>query len=530
MLATVSAHKEQRQLRGDAQDYRVLGDDKTTAFSLPHLSLAHGPLRSTTGHPQRRFQDRRRNSLPRFLAATALILSILVIGVICKAAREVPQRQPGSTPRRLASGWLPDESAELCQIAEHCLELETDMGIAQPSAQATAGTESASMIESLVAMLQEAAEAHEQQRTEETKCVEKPEGVMHSSSEGAANPAPTSLGPHLPQLDGDSSARPALIPAPPAISSAGGNTSERSYIIYHLHGGLGVVSPISAIQVEGACSHSALQQFRISSPKTHPCAGHPFVRLPSVEFGVKPRHLVPQRLFLHHRSNLSTLPYMKTLRQLLTRNSLDQAGTETFMDALERLIDIVWTQAQGRSQQRRPAVAVSVLGKDFLAMDFIISAIQLFGEAMELSSWWERFVGGFRTNYYFHGGGSVRPRVRNYNTQLANRLLSAIRIYKQGLRPSLEEVIALKRMLFCSPSAPKPFTEYSYDAWRHDEEIFQKQQLKRQPLQNIGIHAVLEGSTPPGEDIDSHADRRHAPGDGHTQTEQHMENEAKQAR
>ncbi|CDJ65545.1 hypothetical protein, conserved [Eimeria necatrix] len=519
MVATGTAHKEQRQLRGDAQDYQVLGDDKTTVFSLPHLNEAHGPLWFTSGNPRRRFQDRHRSSLPRFLVAAALILSILVIGVICKAAREVPQRQPGSTHRRLASDWRPDESAELCQIAEHCLELEADMGIAQPAAQATAGGGPLQKIEKLVAMLQEAAEAHEQQRTEGKKCVEEPEGVMDPSSQGAANPALTSLGPHLHQLDGDSSAGPALIPAPPAISSAGGNASERSYVTYHSHGVLGVVSPLSAIQVEGACSHSALQGPPRASPKVHPCAGHPFVRLPSVEFGVKPRHLVPQRFFLHSRTNLSPFPYMRTLRQLLIRKSLDQAGAEALMDALEKLVDIIWTQAQGRTQQRRPAVAVSLLGKDFIAMDFIVSAIQLFREAMELNSWWGKFISGFRTNYYFHGAGSVRPRVRNHNTQLVNRLLSAMRIYKQGLRPSLDEVIALKRMLFCSPSAPKPFTEHYYDAWRHDDDLFVKEQLKRQHLQSVETHALLEGSNSPGEDIDSQADSStHAQGDGHMQT------------
>ncbi|CDJ37906.1 hypothetical protein, conserved [Eimeria tenella] len=475
MVASTAAHKEQRQQWGDAQDYRVLGDDKTTVFSLPHLSLAHGPLRSTSGHPQRRFQDRRRNSLPRFLAATALILSILVIGVICKAAREVPQRQPGSTPRRLASGWLPDESAELCQIAEHCLELEADMGIAQPPAQATAGAESASMIESLVAMLQEAAEAHEQQRTEGTECLSGPQVIMYPSSEDSANPALNGSFANLSDNEGGSSS------FPYSLTHAEGGEYVKGSLQREHSGFLHTATPTGAMGMEPRADSSltgpslGTQQFLYLDMvflEAWRLPMHPFVRLPSVEAGVSPRKLRPSRLFLHQRTNVSAYAYFSTLRELFLRRSLDKGSADAIMDAIEDLADVAWTQTSCRARQIRPALAVSALGRDFLALDFIVCAIQLFRDEMRLHMWWEKFASAFRTNYSFKGSGLRRPRLRNFNTQLANRLLRVIDIYKQGNRPPLPEVIEIKRLLFCSPLAPKPFTDSPYNPWRNDDQAF----------------------------------------------------------
>ncbi|CDJ65546.1 hypothetical protein, conserved [Eimeria necatrix] len=477
MVASTAAHEEQRQQWGDAQDYRVPVDaDKTTLYSLPHLGKTHGPLRFTSGNPRSRFQDRHRNSLPRFLVAAALILSILVIGVICKAAREVPQRQPGSTHRRLAYGWQPDESAEVCRIAEHCLELEADMGISQPPAQATAGVGPASNIQHLVAMLQEAAEAHEQQRTEARRGLSGPQVIMYSSSEDSANSA---LDRHFANLsetnEGQSSSFPySLTRAEGSESVKGSLQREHSEFIH-------TATPIPAMGMEPRADSSltgpsvGTQQFlylNMALLEAWRVPLHPFVRLPSVDTGVSPRKLRPSRLFLHQRTNVSAFGYFSALRELFLRKSLDKGAADSTMDAIESLVDVAWTQTSCRARQNRPALAVSALGRDFLALDFIVCAIQLFRDEMRLHMWWDKFIRAFRTNYSFKGSGLLRPRLNNFNTQLANRLLRVIDIYKQGNRPPLPEVIEIKRLLFCSPLAPKPFTDSPYNPWRSDDQAF----------------------------------------------------------
>ncbi|KAL8424781.1 hypothetical protein Efla_000995 [Eimeria flavescens] len=52
--------------------------------------------------------------------------------------------------------------------------------------------------------------------------------------------------------------------------------------------------------------------------------------------------------------------------------------------------------------------------------------------------------------------------------RLTKRLAAATDIYKEGGRPSNEEILYLMRKLFCFPGAPGKFRRKPWDAWRQD--------------------------------------------------------------
>ncbi|CDI85518.1 hypothetical protein, conserved [Eimeria praecox] len=194
---------------------------------------------------------------------------------------------------------------------------------------------------------------------------------------------------------------------------------------------------------------------------------HPFVRLPVLEDGVVIRHMEVKDLFKPFRGKVQPYFYLSTLRALFAKSVLDQDDVNKLVNAVEGLIGAAWHQAQRRFRKTRPLYAAEALGKNFLALDAIICAIQLLGDTMSVSTWWDEFISAFNCDPSIYLPPLVR-QISVSNRRLIRRLLNVLEIYKKGERPSAEEVYEIKKKLFCSEDAPLHFKDFKWTPWRKD--------------------------------------------------------------
>ncbi|CDJ27818.1 uncharacterized protein EMH_0035080 [Eimeria mitis] len=91
------------------------------------------------------------------------------------------------------------------------------------------------------------------------------------------------------------------------------------------------------------------------------------------------------------------------------------------------------------------------IGRQFLVLDAIVSALHVLGVPPLSCSWWEAFATCFDTDYRYAEPGPRAQESGKVNVDLANRMLVAMSIYKTGNRPNPEEILDMKRTLFFSP-------------------------------------------------------------------------------
>ncbi|CDJ51672.1 hypothetical protein EBH_0001460 [Eimeria brunetti] len=163
---------------------------------------------------------------------------------------------------------------------------------------------------------------------------------------------------------------------------------------------------------------------------------------------------------------------LSRLRTLFLKKTLNQEDADAVVSASETLARAAWTEAHLSATILNISFAIESLGKYFLAFDAISCAVKLLGDRMLQHMWWDDFTLAFDTEYAFNEPETGRQRKPRMLANIANRLLAAINTYKGGMRPPSTEVIALKRLLFCSTYAPRDFKEVMWDPWREDEEHY----------------------------------------------------------
>ncbi|CDJ51669.1 hypothetical protein, conserved [Eimeria brunetti] len=192
---------------------------------------------------------------------------------------------------------------------------------------------------------------------------------------------------------------------------------------------------------------------------------HPYVCLPALAKGVAVYEFDVESLFSSFRSRLHPFYLLVKIRKLFAKRELTQHDVNKLVDATEGLIGAAFYHAQRQLQTRRPVYAAEALGTDFLALDAIVCVIQLLGDSLQLPLWWDRFIKAYNRDI-----SQILPpinkRVSVFNRRLVKRLIDVIDIYKTRTRPPPEEVIAIKRMLFCSPDAPAQFKSTKWNPWR----------------------------------------------------------------
>ncbi|CDJ32513.1 uncharacterized protein EMH_0044790 [Eimeria mitis] len=388
---------------------------------------------------------------------------------------------PGVPRRRLSEGFE-GVGEDVGSIIDGCLELEEQLGILHQRASSGSESDSSSRIAELVSMLSEAAATHESvQGSSVAWDVTSADGSspgeeeLHVSDdfidwEALLEPETAVL--ESPQSDplvspvepcGSSSIPPALAEPTRVETTQTANTQAEGQE-------LGQLSSADVGDSEGGHSSASLvgpsPGSAEGSSEDAEVLSHPYVRLPVLEEGVVPRLLNTSILFYPKPDFMPPYFCLNDLRQLFARKTLNQRDADALVSALEELINMIWFQAQCEHKDIRPATIAGTYSVLFLAFDSLACAIQLFGDRMQLPLWWDRFVGVIDTRLKLDSpimsgqGGMCR--------RLTKRLAAALSVYKTGQRPPLTEVVALKKLVFCSRDRPGMFRRLEWDPWRLD--------------------------------------------------------------
>ncbi|CDJ52209.1 hypothetical protein EBH_0047780 [Eimeria brunetti] len=197
---------------------------------------------------------------------------------------------------------------------------------------------------------------------------------------------------------------------------------------------------------------------------------HPFVRLPKRQ--VKK---VPEAFRINLRRAVATgvgirnpVPLLQRAHDLLLQEVLLPGHVGDLARVAEDLIVHAVNYQQQDLSQLQASRVVERMGMRFLVLDAVVSAFIVIGQEPEEEPW------KLLTNAISHAvprPAQVRPATGrpNVSSNRVQELTRAMQILKTGKRPNPEDLLSIKRMLFCSPSCPLGFRKDEFDRWREDD-------------------------------------------------------------
>ncbi|CDI75844.1 hypothetical protein EPH_0006410 [Eimeria praecox] len=200
---------------------------------------------------------------------------------------------------------------------------------------------------------------------------------------------------------------------------------------------------------------------------------HPYVHMPALEEGVvRPPIRLSSSSFVQG-NGLALIDVLLSFRRLFMKDALNQVDVNLLGGNVEELAIASASRARATKRMANPLHGVLTIGRQFLIFDAMVSALHILGIAPASCTWWKAFIECFDTNFrYPNRRGRWRDSGRVI-TDLANRMLDAIFIYKRGKRPAPEEIIDIKRVLFFSPYTHIRFRASIWDPWRSDCAAFE---------------------------------------------------------
>ncbi|CDJ59453.1 hypothetical protein EMWEY_00022230 [Eimeria maxima] len=361
-------------------------------------------------------------------------------------------------------------------IIETCLDLESDMGLLEQRVTSSSTTDASARLTELVSMLSGAAaatgsvegrllpgegEAHSREQLLEDQSGSEHEGGgpvgLHTSSMQALEERGEFISGVLPSLDPDS-----WMDAIPSIQSQPEDEEIRESSWIPGDEGEAELASTSLLSKDGHTEDPG-NQYVPGDIRTHP-----YVRLPVLEKRVFPRYIRVSNLFVRRSWRFSPNSCLLTLRHLFAKETLNQKDADMVMNAVERLVTICWLRSSRPPRRLNPLCVVELLGYYFMAFDAIVCAIELFKDSMLLYRWWDKFTARFHLDLPATPPWVSFTPLAAYNRELILRLIRALKIYRTGKRPPLAEVVALKRLLFCSPHGRHRLKGPKWDPWRKD--------------------------------------------------------------
>ncbi|CDJ61715.1 hypothetical protein, conserved [Eimeria maxima] len=426
------------------------------------------------------------------LTTAVYVVTILILVSICRAVHNREQ-VPGLMRRRLSEGGEGMDEDQL-SIVEECLQLEADLGLLYQRATSSPDkSDSSSRIAELVSMLSDAAQAHESMQgrsvafggisTGEVVPDERQSNInnnllkwQHASSSGSDV---------LRYMQSGYSS----LPVEPRFSSVSPALDVASWI---------QTVPCTSIQAErqeadrafsvdcGASNAGKASTTSVLTPPSAEVMTHPYVRLPVLEAGVVPRDIDTSRLFSSHGlekprfchalerplfSHALDKPLaaeLHKMRKLFVKKTLNQEDADNLIASVETLTSIMWARAQRRHRDFRPFAIAGLYAINFLAFDSLVCAMQLLGDSLKVHLWWNNFVDAFDFRLHLKMLQDSGAGPGGFCRRLAKRLAPVLLVYKAGNRADLAEVLALKRLVFCSQDRPKYFKSPEWTPWQRD--------------------------------------------------------------
>ncbi|CDJ47150.1 hypothetical protein, conserved [Eimeria brunetti] len=199
-------------------------------------------------------------------------------------------------------------------------------------------------------------------------------------------------------------------------------------------------------------------------------ANHPFYKLATLQRGVSLdiAQFAPEEVFTPTPGVYLPTSALRRLHKFLTKNTISKFEADEIIRCSQRVASHLYNCHQSSLTYVTPADAVMTLGRRYIVMDLLVCAIQVLGPAMEASVWWEKFAKSIPSDVSLSCVDFPSRRCMSY-IALANRLSLALRLLKQGIRPSPADTISLKRELFCRPESHPEFKHRRWDPWRWDD-------------------------------------------------------------
>ncbi|CDI87876.1 hypothetical protein, conserved [Eimeria praecox] len=190
-----------------------------------------------------------------------------------------------------------------------------------------------------------------------------------------------------------------------------------------------------------------------------------FYDLPCLESHTILRGLSKARAFSVLHGAYTVMPFLWRAQRLLSLPTISSQELERLTDAAEHLVSHCIRYERRSVYTGTTSRAVLKLAQRFLILDAVFCTLQLLGESV-VGGWWKEFASVMPHEVPPFGAPSFATEQRRFNAALALGLSEAIGCFKKGVRPPKDQVIWLKRMLFCSPFAPKPFRLYLLESAR----------------------------------------------------------------
>ncbi|KAL8426459.1 hypothetical protein Efla_007652 [Eimeria flavescens] len=223
----------------------------------------------------------------------------------------------------------------------------------------------------------------------------------------------------------------------------------------------------SVVQASGPSPPAAASQSASSQGGDGDTAGSVFLRVPTLEAGVKVKPFRPTVL-QGGQYHYKLVRPISELRALLRKSSLTQRDASCVVEFSEQLANIARHSMNSPIGRMRPSRMAEAFGRRFLLLHMLDMASTALKQDWKHERWWAVLAANLPTTLP-EGVNDANVMVSGLEMwRLAKRLAAATDIYKAGSRPSNEEILYLMRKLFCLPGAPWTFQRETWDVWRQD--------------------------------------------------------------
>lgn len=225
--------------------------------------------------------------------------------------------------------------------------------------------------------------------------------------------------------------------------------------------------------VLSATGGAGLSKSPSSAPSIPPTGlqNHSFYRLPRAD-SVVPAVCFDGRLALQSTTEPKHLAKkLLLLREVFAQDRVSSNNINLLVllanDLLNYAAQLHPTDLEGNS----PAQVVMPVARRFLLADALWCICEVVGPSMKKDQWWNLFI----SNIKITESVVEQRRVESNSWRpLIGRLRDAVELFGQGVRPTPQEIVHLKRAIFCGPNIPPRFKNREWHPWRKDDENYRR--------------------------------------------------------
>ncbi|KAL8428419.1 hypothetical protein Efla_001675 [Eimeria flavescens] len=198
----------------------------------------------------------------------------------------------------------------------------------------------------------------------------------------------------------------------------------------------------SVVQASSFSPPAAASQSASSQGRGVDTAGSVFLRVPTLEAGVKAKHF-RSSVLQEGQFQFSIVRPISQLRALLRKSSLTQREADCLVIRSEHMVNFARHSMNSPIGRMRPNRMAEAFGRRFLTFYMLDMASRALKQDWKHEPWWAAFAAGVSTT--LPEGVSDKNVIASGLDMwlLTKRLAAATEIYKEGGRPSSDEILYL---------------------------------------------------------------------------------------